>query len=710
MIEQNSAIFSTPFPSGEYPGQVISNPHISDSLKPANRSITSAGMGRDVIKMVIQAGRNRSIVGSRILAKYNAERPHDQYRLESVGEGWRSNFTTKPLPTLIEKVAPRFVAAVDSVLYLTNSSLSNKWANNAEKTEKFRTVITKTIRGRKGWRSLCEDIAFTNALFGSEIVAWLDEFTWFPTAFQFDQMFVPDGTKQETRHCQVIILKEVLLPNELFQKISDRQVAEDAGYDIQKCVDNINMASPVQIRDRLNVGGTLEIFYQNALRELTIGASYLAGNSVIVIYHLLAREVTGKVSHYQFAGPGMDLIFAKDDRFPSMEDCVSVFTYQKGNNTIQGSKGIGRDLYELAGMIDRNRNEIVDRSIMSGKIPVQGDIKRLHTFKMSVIGMTVVFPNGWNFLQQKIEANIEPFLKLDAYFSALADQIVGNVSPPQIAGAGEAMRSPAAWNVLTSREEEGKDARINRFLEQFTSMVQTMQKRICDPDTVEEDAKAAQKELLQYMSREELDELSKQPVAETVRDLTPLQRQMIVTVANEKRGNPLYNQRQLEVEDLTARVNTDFANRVLLPDNDPTQEAEQHRLQQIESNLLMEGQGVPVSPRDNHLIHLQTLMPMAEQVGGALMQGQTNTGVFGAIVAHINEHFQRAMEQGIPKDQLAPVEDFLKKAGPALAQLQAVDQKAAELQAASAQHDQENQAFLDQNQTAPQMTTNGQPI
>lgn len=687
--------FSSSYPSGKgYPGDVIQSPNIDSAGTPTQRSIKDAGMGRDVVKLIIAANRNRAIVASRIQAKLNAERPYDSYKLENEGLGWRSNFTSKPLPSLVEKVYPRFTAAVGGVKYLTNSSLSNKWQNNTEKTEEFRKTITSTIRSRKGWKSLVDDIALINSVFGHCIAGCLDEFTWFPAVFAIDEVFLPDGTKDQTQFFQVAVLKEVALPHELFAKIKDLEVAKTLGYDLEKTIANINLASPQQIRDRLNVGGTLEFWYQSALRELTIGASYMAGASVVVIYHLLVKEVTGKVSHYQFAGPAMDLIFEKDDRFPSFEDCLSLFTYQKGNRTVYGSKGIGRDLYELAGMIDRTRNEIVDRSILSGKIPIQGDIKRIHTFKMSVIGMSCIFPNGWQILEQRLDGAIEPQLKLDAYFSALADQLIGNVSPPQqLAGAGEALRSPQAWNVLTAREEEGRDARITRFLEQFIGMVQMMQRRICDTDTNEDDAKAAQKHLLTLMSRAELDELAKDPVADTVQDLTPLERQMIAQFTNEKKGNPLYNQRALEVEDGTARIGADFVNRVLLPDNDPTVDAEQHRLQQMETSLLTAGQAVPVSPRDNHLIHLQTLMPLAEQAGGALQQGKTDTQTFEAIVAHIAEHANRAQEQGVPKEQLKPVFDFLKQAVPALAKLKQLDAQAQQVAAASQQHDQENQAI-----------------
>lgn len=671
-----------------YLGSVIQSPKIDDSGKPTQRSIKDAAMARDIVKTVVMAGRNRSIVNSRILAKYNAERPYDAYKLEAEGLGWRSNFTTKPLPSMIEKVAPRFTEAVNGLKYLTNSSLSNKWQNSVEKTEHFRKTITKTIRAHKGWKTLLEDIAFDNAIFGHTIVSRLDEFTWFPKHFKQEESFVADGTKADPRWAQIVVLKEVYLPHELFALIQEKDAAEVAGWNLENTREAINKASPIQIRDRLNVGGTLETWYQNAIRELTIGASYMAGASVVVVYTLLAREVTGKVSHYRLAGPEMLEIFSRDDKFESMEDSVSFFSFQKGNGTLHGSKGVGRDIYEMAGMVDRTRNEVVDRLIMSGKTMFQGDIKRIHTFKMSVIGSTIIVPNGWQVLEQKMDGNVEPFLKLDAYFSQLVDQLVGAVSPPT--AEGEAFRSPAAWNLLAQRQEEGRDVRITRFLEQFTNLVGLMQKYICDPDTVEDDAKAAQKELLDLMSQDEIDELAAQPVAGTVRDLTPVERQAIAMLAASKKGNPLYNQRQLEVEELNAGPGAEFAERVLLPDQDPTEEAEQHRLQQLEIILLSGGQPVPVSPRDNHVIHLSVLMPTAEQMAQHILEGKFSSDTMEAFGAHINEHFNRALQQGVKKEQLAEIAEFVKKLGPALAKLKEIEAQAAQVSAASAQLEQQH--------------------
>lgn len=649
------------------------------SSKP-QRAIRDIGQALEILTTLIASNRNRQIINSRIMAKYNAERPYDSAKLKDEGLGWRSNFTTKPLPQMIEKVAPRFEEAVASVKYLTNSALSNKWQNSVEKTEVFRELVTKTIRSRKGWDTLVSDIALDNALFGYTAVAWLDEFSAFPIHFAQDESFFPDGCKQSSEKAQVGVLKEVYLPHELYDYIKDSEAAESVGWNLKNTIKAINDASPAQLREQLTGAGTTEAWYQNAQRELTVGSSYMAGASVINVYSILVREVTGKISHYRFAGDGSKektaLIFEKEDRFSSMSDCLAFFTFQKGNKKLHGSKGIGRDIYELAGMQDRMRNEIVDRGILSGKMLVQGDMKMLHKFKMSVVGAMVIVPTGWTFIEQKIDSAIDGFLKLDAYFTQLVDQLIGSVSPRTFQGDRV---TKAEVDLFAQREEEGKDTRISRFLRQFTDMVSTVQRRLCDPNNDEPEAKELQKLLLEKMSREEIEELSKQPVASTVRDWTPLQRQMVAAICAEKRGNPLYNQRALEVEDLSARVGSEFTQRVLLPENDPTETAEQQRTQLLELALLTSGQPVPVSPRDNHLLHIQTVMPVAEQVGEQILQGNANTTAFEAVIQHLSDHYLHAQQSGVKSEELKAVKSLIDKAGPIIAKLKDLDQQAQEM-------------------------------
>jgi hypothetical protein len=323
-------------------------------------------------------------------------------------------------------------------------------------------------------------------------------------------------------------------------------------------------------------------------------------------------------------------------------------------------------------MLDRARNEVVDRLNMSGKLIVQADDKALRRFKMSVVGNALLIGQGYQISERKLDPGVEEFLQLDEYLTRLLDQMAGATTPK--AFEGERV-TKAAVDLFASREEESRDNIIARFLNQFAETMSTMQKRLCDPYTVEEDAKRMQKRLLNIMSREELTQLANYPAAETVKDFTDIERQQITLIAAESRGNPLYNAKKMERMKLTAQINEEFANAVLLPDEDPTVEAEQTRQQQLEL-LILAGQGspVPVSPRDNHLIHIAVLKPALEAAATeAVTAGVEGLGALQVLFQHAQEHFQNAEAQGVPKDELAETKDFLNQLGAAIAKLDAME-------------------------------------
>lgn len=664
-------------------GGLINSPNVSASGNPRSRSIKDAAQARDVVNTIISANQNRQKINGRIMAKYNAEKPYQQAQLEAEGLGWRSNFTTKPLPAMIDRVAPRFVEAINGAKYLTNSALPSHYENSTVKTEAFRKGVTDTVRARKGWRNLCEDIAQENALFGYTTAAWLDEFGWLPTHFKQDEFYVSSGTKQLAATAQLAVLKATMLPHELFASIEDKEAATAVGWNVPNVIQAVNLASPNQLRATIGAGASSDAWHQHLVRELNVGSSYMDGASVIQVYHLLVREVTGKVSHYQLAGTDLTEIFSMEDRFDSMDDCLAFFAFQKGNSTMHGSKGIGRDIYELAAMIDRSRNEVVDRLTLSGKLLLQGDPKKLSKFKMSVVGAMVIIPDGWNVVQQTaLNSNVEDFVKLDQFFSIIVDQLVGSTSPRFLEGERV---TAAQVNLFASREEEAKDSRISRFLDFFVDMMGTIQRRLSSTDATDDDAKEFQKNMLKVMSREELTAISKQPVAGTVEDLSPMERQLIVNLAAEKGGNPLYNQRALEEEGLVARIDADFAKRVLLPENDPTVTAEQGRQQQLELLALSTGQQVPVSPRDNHEIHFSVLLPAIEEMAPSLQQGQMPIPIFEVLIAHVAEHLSYAEQAKANPEMIATVKTFLQKANQAISKLTEMEAAAAEADAAAAE-------------------------
>ncbi len=104
--------------------------------------------------------------------------------------------------------------------------------------------------------------------------------------------------------------------------------------------------------------------------------------------------------------------------------------------------------------------------------------------------------------------------------------------------------------------------------------------------------------------------------------------------------------------------------------------------------LIIVGQAseVPVSPRDNHFIHLETMAPAMESAAQeAATKGAQGIEVLQALVAHAEAHFEYASEVGGDKEKLATLGKFLDGARKAITKLNELEQQTAAPVAAAAE-------------------------
>jgi hypothetical protein len=79
------------------------------------------------------------------------------------------------------------------------------------------------------------------------------------------------------------------------------------------------------------------------------------------------------------------------------------------------------------------------------------------------------------------------------------------------------------------------------------------------------------------------------------------------------------------------------------------------RMQQLENVALGSGLPIPVSPRDNHKVHLSTLLPL---FASALQTASANPQQVGSvefILQHAKEHLALAAQQGIKDPELEEI-------------------------------------------------------
>lgn len=639
----------------------INSPDLSPvTLKPRNRAISDVDHVFRVIDTLQQSRRYQNEKNGRIQAKLNSERPYSDEELKSEGLGYKSNFSTKPMSTAISKVASRLTKAIQSAKYLTSSELPDSIPDAKQKTELFRQEITNCIRRWPGWFTFVNDVAAEDSTFGWTTVLWLDHSTWHPEHFRQDRAFLPDAIKQGVDSFQFGAFLQYIFPHDLVDFIKDKEAAEAAGWNINNTVESINNAKTPSIPSALSAPYTDFRRYEDAIRESSATLSLLNGAKQVMLWHVLAVEATGKVSYYIADGNSRKLLYQHEDRFDNIKEALALLSYEQANGTLMGSKGIGREIYELAGIIDRARNETVDRLQMSGKIIVSCDESVIDRFKLSVVGNVAIIPSGYKIEQVKIETDIPGFMALDQLLSNLIDQVAGSVSPRQY---DRERVTAAEVEINTAREEEKRDDVTTRFVQLFgNNVIGTIQRRICSPECTDEDAKAVREKLLNFMPKEELKMLAEQPALQTIEDYTQSDAQRMALFADAKRQDPLYDQYKLQRRAASAAFSAEFADDVLLPQNDPTEVAEQTRLQLMEDDLFTKGKPVPVSMRDNHQIHVEVLKqefaPIA-QAAAALDPAAFQIGML--FIQHWEQHIDALIAGGFDKTKLAPEVDELKQ-------------------------------------------------
>lgn len=638
-----------------------------------------------------QTFQRRREVESKLLDKLNEERPFNPDALRKAGLAWKANFTTRPLNSLVSRVVGRLTGAVERSRYLTTSQLPKSVPDYRRKSEMFQREVTDFIRGDDRWSELVQDLATQTALFGCDVAVWVNDDDWLPESGG-QRVLIPADTKTVASQANTLVLRCDHSPHDAFKMLAnalanapadaaapeptvDPETGEvlapaklvgDPRWNLERLVEAINSAVPSTLARQTAGSSTADVqLLISEMRRSLMSYSTATADKVVTMYHIYVRETTGTVSYLIYDDKHREL-FRHEDFVESMDKLSAFFSFERpASKTMLASKGVGRIAYAMASILDRSRCDTVDRLQLGGKILIQGPENQIARFRMQVVGGAMVIGSDWQPVQQiKMETNIEEGIALDNYLRSLLDDMTGSVSPKVIQGERV---TAAQINLLAGREDERSDEIVSRFLAQTGRMVTQIQRRIFqsnDPRAVD-----VKERLLQIMTVEELELILKQPAVSTVMAYTEAERQAIAVACTEGRGNPMYDQHAVEREKLAATVGPDFADRLLLPINDPTVTAEQTRMQLLETDLLLNGQEVPVSPRDNHVVHIQAMIPALQQIGAAL-SAPDGPGLLAVLASHVQQHAQllQASGQPIPED-IQQVLGMLEQAQQALATL-----------------------------------------
>jgi hypothetical protein len=685
-----------------------------DTLQ-VRRTFKDAAQAHSAYRRLKQQNVERNRKNQMIQKKLNLEPPYNNKKLESMGQNWRSNRPTGFLSTMISRIQPPFRQVIDQAPTMTFAKYPIESVDAETKTKVFREEITKCIRAWSGFDDLLTQVVHENTTFGFCGLCWDDLRDWKPEFLRQDYTFFSIETPQVTDQTPIWAKKRRYQIAELLPILEEPIMSAAAGWNVNNLIKAINNAIPA--------GRTLDADedarrYEDWIREGSYGASYENDAKYVELGEILVKEPTGKISRFLFDDKSGEEICTQLDRYNRMSEALALFSVEIGSGSLMSSRGAGRDLYNTHVAIEKARNLVIDNTYLKGLLL----LKKGPNAKVGIAPLTVHHPvafvsEGYEVIPQNLPADVDDFLRLDAFISNLAEVQVGTFLPSAADAQGQP-KTASEINRIAAIENQIRESLLMRFSRQFSQAVERMQRGICHPEHVKaaselktlldtyrqqnpnavwvkgEVVDAFERSMMELPSflvpfevPPHLDEdaiscclamiernvapsdimlMAYSPAAQ----LTPETQQQDVMILDSLiqryAGNPNVNQDELMRLDWSKKMGDTVAKSVILPkDQIESIAIEATRQQVIELQSIIAGQEVPVSPRDNDIIHLDTmaqkLMPVFENIPkGALPPD----GIAPLVEAmkHFATHIQQAEAKGANKEEVAKFRDMYKQA------------------------------------------------
>jgi hypothetical protein len=648
----------------------FSAPDLSESGKPRNKPINSAQQAYSLYLRFKKQNRARASRNKVIQDVYNGKPPYDQRELDDQNQGWRSNTSTQFLSSIVDRVQPRFCQAIHDIKYLTAAELPDSYDDYTSKTDLFQEKTSELLRRWPGWTDFVQRVATENVLQGYTAALNLDEHNWRPRTYRQEDVYFDEQTSQDVHRLDCFCVQQDFYIHELVSLLDEPETTEKAGFNLENLKKAIEHAMPPR-EDLPSDPRQLS----DMAREGSLYFSWHRASKMVQTVHVFVRTYDGGVDHWwvnrnnstmggrdtppqsEDDTGGGDELFYGDDISERMEDLITLFTFQAGNDRLFGSKGLGRLLVNIALAIERERNLYFDQQYIAALLIGTAEEKDIPFLQPKVLSPFLILPKGFELMAQQMQFNPEAIQGLDAKLTAIAEIIAGTFMPEQIQNNGQSQTTATEATIDATREEEIKQGILNRWWNQFTHLVSSMQRRIYSPLNIkaalafaeardiaatsgiklvdedmmelllkvdpaaEETYSVAPKlgradgdavqtivELLDGgLAAEEILVLAYTPATEYNTNVGSVEDAKLLQFGQVAQGNPYWDQGKLNFDCGAAMIGHRRAKYLFAGDPALSTNLEEQRQQYSEWVDMTQGQAIPVSDRDDHIQHLQAL-------------------------------------------------------------------------------------------------------
>lgn len=675
----------------------INPPEFSESgkLKDEPKAISNASQALQIARKLEHNDEQRDIRRARVLSAFNGAAPYSQSELIAKAQGYRYNVSFG----FMEGAIGRAVVPYNE-LTIDIANLTEIKANLPDQKLKIIQVEFGKIMDKWGkWPKFVSRLNQDLVLNGYNAAIFPSDYDPFPVFVSQKDGFVDEGSPNDVNDLELFVWRKSYMLHEFYAKISDADTAKKAGWNVDNVQKAITSAMPASLYTNGMTSSGMWTAVESAIRGGSLWAS-IVGATMVHTLHVFATETTGKVTHYivldnvatdgskDDSEDGPEL-FKKEDRFDSMRDFLVYFDLETGDGTWHGSKGVGQRLFNTHQANDKMINSALDTTFTAGLVMLQpGDQVQQEEMSLTVLGPFAVIPNGISINPQTLPNVAPTFFQMQALLSGTSEQRVGDVVPTNQALLANQPQTATAARISAGRQELITRGNLKRYIDPISQVLSIIVRRLLKKNSPNAYAKEFQNELNRKgLSDEDIDEIRGARNTGKIEDILGNTAANTQIIFAEFRGDPEIDQEKLKFKRIASVLDADAAEELMLTDQDQTKQIESARQQELELLAIQAGMKVPVSPRDNHEIHLQILL----QDMGTKVQGQAQNftpeiiPLLKAEVQHGADHLRILKSDKSKKAIVGDLEDRLKLSVDAIKQLekQGFDLAKAQLDAAA---------------------------
>lgn len=660
--------------------QDVNNPEFDSNGKELGKvdkkrkAISNARQALQIAQKLAYNDINRDIERARVLAAFNGVPPYSEASLIANAQGYRYNVSFGFMEGVIGRAIVPYNDLTINIADLTQ--IKAKLPDDKLKIvqSEFGSIMEEWGRWPKFITRLNKDLVLN----GYDTAIFPSLYDPFPVFVPQKDGFVDEGAHNDVLDLQVFVWRKSYLIEDLYSRIEDEETAKAAGWNIQNVKIALEKAMPENIWNKSITTSGQWTSIEEMIRDGSLFVS-VVGAKMIDTYHVFAAEIDGKVTHYivmddnvaqsdsNFTGTvdGPEL-FKKEERFNSFSDFLVYFDMEDGDGNWHGSKGVGRRVFNTHRANDKMMNAALDTTFTAGLTILQpGDQAQQEELTLSVVGPWAVIPNGVQISPQTLPSIPGTFFQMQALLAGTSEQRVGDVVPQSQGLLREGPETATAAKLKAGRQELITRGNLKRYIDPISQVLSIIVRRLLKPESPNPYAKKFQERLKKRgLTDDELKLISGARNTGKIEDILGNTAQATQVIFAEFRNDPDVDQEKLKHRRIASVLDADAADDLLIAKDDPTIQVEQARQQEMELTTIKTGMQVPVSPRDNHQIHMDFIL---KDIGTKIQAQAQNFNpdeipVLKLEVEHAAQHLQFLENDKFKKKAAKPFADRVKEA------------------------------------------------